>query len=193
MKEFNTQLPPDAAIFMKDYFPKGRLCRFVNRRSGTLLDVRPNLDVVNDDVPQVVGNPESVGVQYWIITPYGDGQAIVPVPKDGSSKVRYLTPSNVAVEHPVTVSPFPVSWNILPTAACPSKQESPLTGFTVPQGLYEEWTCQICWPHFKNVEPRMLDLWAGMKDANTKVVVYPNSGCQWQFWRVQFIRHEDTS
>jgi hypothetical protein len=55
MKEFNTQLPEDAAKFLKDYLPDGRLCRFVNRHSGTLLDVRPNLDVVNDDVPQVVG------------------------------------------------------------------------------------------------------------------------------------------
>jgi hypothetical protein len=39
----------------------------------------------------------------------------------------------------------------------------------VPQGLYEEWTCQISWPHFRNTEPRMLDLYAGTPTANTKV------------------------
>jgi hypothetical protein len=65
-----------------DRFPEGRLCRLVNRRSGTLLDIQPNLTLVNDNVPQVVGkhksrlfippvstqletgNAESAGVQY---------------------------------------------------------------------------------------------------------------------------------
>ncbi|KAJ7235012.1 hypothetical protein B0H12DRAFT_152390 [Mycena haematopus] len=54
MKDFNTQLPEDTAKLLA-VFPDGRLCRLINRHSGTLLDVRPNLDVVNDDVPQVVG------------------------------------------------------------------------------------------------------------------------------------------
>ncbi|KAJ7878011.1 hypothetical protein B0H14DRAFT_1664644 [Mycena olivaceomarginata] len=180
MKKFNTQLPEDAAKFLKDYFPDGKLCRFVNRRSGTLLDVRPHLDIFNDEVPQVVCNRESAGVQYWIITPFGNGQAIVPVPKDGSStgKIRYLTPSDVTESQPVTVSPFPVSWIILPTAACP--KNSPLVPSAVPQGLYAEWTCQICWPHFKNTEPQMLDLLGGNKDADSKVVIYPhNAGAMW--------------
>ncbi|KAJ7235024.1 hypothetical protein B0H12DRAFT_152555 [Mycena haematopus] len=170
MKDVNTHLP-EAAAKLLDVFPDGRLCRFINRHSGTLLDVQPTLDLVNDDVPQVVGNPESAGVQYWIITPYGDGQAIIPraVPKTGSSQIRYLTPSSIAPDQPVTVSPFPVSWTILPTAGCPHKDKSPLTGFSVPEGLYEEWTCQICWPHFRSGEPRMLDLWAGKMKENTKV------------------------
>ncbi|KAF8892793.1 hypothetical protein CPB84DRAFT_1331858 [Gymnopilus junonius] len=153
--------------------PEGRLCRFVNRRSGTLLDVR-SLDLVNDAVPQVVGNAEKDGVQYWIITPLGDGQAIIPVPRDGSGRVLYLTPSTIDQGRPITVSPFPTSWQILPSSECPTG--NPLTGFSVPQGLYEEWTCLICYPHFRNGDPRMLDLWAGESTPNNRVVVYPFLG-----------------
>ncbi|KAJ7039978.1 hypothetical protein C8F04DRAFT_1084370 [Mycena alexandri] len=186
-----TQVPNDAAKFLKDYFPDGTLCRFVNRRTGTLLDVRPNLDVVNDEIPQVVCNQESAGVQYWIITPFGDGQAIVPVPKDGSSKIRYLTPSSVSDNLAVTISPFPVSWIIFPTTACPKFSGSPLVVPTVPLGQYAEWTCQICWPHFKNTEPKVLDLLNPNLDPNSKVTIYTHgagANLDRQFWRVQFIR-----
>ncbi|KAJ6498684.1 hypothetical protein DFH09DRAFT_333999 [Mycena vulgaris] len=173
-----------------DMFPQGRLCRLINRRSGTLLDIQPDLTLVNDKVPQVVGNAESAGVQYWMIVPHGDGQAIIPVPKDGSSTVRYLSPSSLNTDRPITISPFPASFSIFPTSDCPQLSDSPLTSFSVPQGLYEEWTCQISWPHFRNTEPRMLDLYAGVATANTMVVLYPYSGTQWQFWRIQFIRYK---
>jgi len=185
MAEINNQLPSNVGKFFSMFPPSARLCRFINRRSGTLLDVRPNLDVVNDDVPQVVGNPESAGVQYWLITPYGSGQAIIPVPKDGSLKVRYLTPSTSNATIPVTISPFPTSWILMPTATSPSG--TPLVSYSVPQGLYEQWTCLISWPHFSDT--RMLDLWAGVPNPNQPVVVYPVSGTQWQCWHVQFIRH----
>lgn len=143
-----------------------------------------------------------------MIVPHGDGQAIIPVPKDGSSTVRYLSPSSLSTEVAITISPFPGSFSIIPTSDCPQLSDSPLTSFSVPQGLYEEWTCQISWPHFRNTEPRMLDLYAGTPTANTKVcrlianlrrtlvnvrrkqvVLYPYSGTQWQFWRIQFIRY----
>ncbi|KAJ7261240.1 hypothetical protein C8J57DRAFT_1232785 [Mycena rebaudengoi] len=190
-----------------DRFPEGRLCRLVNRRSGTLLDIQPNLTLVNDNVPQVVGkhksrlfippvstqletgNAESAGVQYWMIVPHGDGQAIIPVPKDDSSTVRYLSPSSLNTDRPITISPFPASFSIFPTSDCPKLGDSPLTSFSEPQGLYDQWTCQISWPHFRNTEPRMLDLWAGTPTANNKVVLYPYSGTQWQFWLIQFIRY----
>ncbi|PPQ72878.1 hypothetical protein CVT26_003499 [Gymnopilus dilepis] len=197
MTESDPKFPPNALSFYNK-FPHGRLCRIVNRRSGTLLDVR-SYNLVNDAVPQVVGkflydcvvpfvpNPEDVGVQYWIITPHGDGQAIVVVPRDGSDKVLYLVPSSVNETKPVTVSPFPASWQIIPTSDCPPVAGSPLTGSTVPQGLYEEWTCQISWPHYRNGEPRMLDCWAGLASPNNPVVIYPLSGTQWQYWKLQFI------
>ncbi|KAJ7910018.1 hypothetical protein B0H13DRAFT_1877205 [Mycena leptocephala] len=161
-----TGLTPKQVEFC-DQFPDGRLCRFINRRSGTLLDVRPNLTLVDDEVPQVVGkfiprpslepgNAETFGVQYWIIKPHGDGQAIIPVPKDGSNTVMYLTASGFVITVAVTVSPFPVSWVIIPTSDSPTSP--PLTGSTVPPGLTEEWTAQICWPHSNNNVPRLLDL-----------------------------------
>ncbi|KAK7439565.1 hypothetical protein VKT23_017494 [Stygiomarasmius scandens] len=187
MSNTNTSLPPHALAFCK-MFPEGRLCRFVNRRSGTLLDVRPDLNLASDEIPKVVCNPESVGVQYWIITPHGDGQAIIPVPRDGSFKVRYLTPSSLRNDVPVTVSPLPVSWIIFPTADSP--KDNPLTPVSVPHGLYEEWTCEISWPHFRNQSPCLLHLWYGSPDADTKVVLYPTDGGQWEFWQVQFIRQD---
>ncbi|KAJ7714648.1 hypothetical protein B0H16DRAFT_520823 [Mycena metata] len=177
----------EQAIFC-DRFPEGRLCRLVNRHTGTLLDIRPALNIVSNEVPSVVGNEESAGVQYWIITPYGNGQAIIPVPKDGSSTLVYLTPSSVIpLESEVTVSPFPASWNILPTSKSLSPNVSPIKSTTVPKGLYEEWTCQISWPHFTEV--RMLDLYCGYVAAETKVVSWTITNSVWQFWRIQFFRY----
>ncbi|KAK7024779.1 hypothetical protein R3P38DRAFT_3193698 [Favolaschia claudopus] len=157
-------LPQHVEEFCDLFPPSARLCRIINRRSGTLLDVRPNLDVVNDEVPRVVGNPESAGVQYWLITPYGDGQAIVPVPKDGSMKVRYLTPSTNFYGKSVTVSPFPTSWIIMPSSDCP--KISALNAYSSPPTMYESWTCYISWPR----EGRMLDLWAGDTKPDTSVI-----------------------
>ncbi|KAJ7104940.1 hypothetical protein C8R44DRAFT_987807 [Mycena epipterygia] len=168
-------------------FPEGRLCRLVNRYTGTLLDVRPGLNIASDEVPQVVGNEESAGVQYWIVIPYGNGQAIIPLPKDESSTVVYLTPSSPVLESPVTVSPFPASWNILPTSRSQSPKGNPIKSTTVPKGLYEEWTCQISWPHFKEV--RMLDLYHGGVKPDTKVVSWAHNGQAWQFWHIQFLRY----
>ncbi|KAF8186107.1 hypothetical protein K438DRAFT_1836038 [Mycena galopus ATCC 62051] len=45
----------------------------------------------------------------WIIIPHGDGQAIIPVPKDGSSTLRYLSASSINTGTAITVSPFPGS------------------------------------------------------------------------------------
>ncbi|KAJ7175021.1 hypothetical protein C8R43DRAFT_1119049 [Mycena crocata] len=188
MSTSQIQLSPNEAAFC-DLFPKGRLCRLINRRSGTLLDIQPNLNLVNDNVPQVeTQRPLAFNTQ-WIITPHGDGQAIIPVPRDGSSAVRYLSASSINTDRAVTVSPFPASWSLFPTSDCPKLADSPLTAASTPPGVYEEWTCQISWPHFRNTEPRMLDLYAGTVAANTKVVLYPYSGSQWQFWLVQFLRY----
>ncbi|KAJ7895006.1 hypothetical protein B0H13DRAFT_1877211 [Mycena leptocephala] len=192
-----TGLTPKQVEFC-DQFPDGRLCRFINRRSGTLLDVRPNLTLVDDEVPQVVGKPslepgnaETFGVQYWIIKPHGNGQAIIPVPKDGSSTVMYLTASGLLLTVAVTVSPFPVSWVIIPTSDSPTSP--PLTGSTVPPGLTEEWTAQICWPHSNNDVPRLLDLYAGNPAPDTNVVIYPYGATQQQFWRIQFLQCQSTA
>lgn len=108
-----------------------------------------------------------MALNQWIIKPHGDGQAIIPVPKDGSSTVRYLTASSLRIDIPVTVSPFPVSWVIFPTSDSP--RGPPLTGSTVPPGLVEEWTAQICWPHSNNEAPRLLDLYAGNPAPDTNV------------------------
>lgn len=108
-----------------------------------------------------------MALNQWIIKPHGDGQAIIPVPKDGSSTVRYLTASSLRIDIPVTVSPFPVSWVIFPTSDSP--RGAPLTGSTVPPGLVEEWTAQICWPHSNNEAPRLLDLYAGNPAPDTNV------------------------
>ena len=94
----------------------------------------------------------------WVIKPHGDGQAIIAVPKDGSFTVRYLTASGLRVDVAVTVSPFPVTWVIFPTSDSP--RSPPLAGSTVPPGLVEEWTAQICWPHSNNDVSRLLDLYA---------------------------------
>ncbi|KAJ7909992.1 hypothetical protein B0H13DRAFT_1877177 [Mycena leptocephala] len=188
-----TGLTPKQVEFC-DQFPDGRLCRFINRRSGTLLDVRPSLTLVDDEVPQVVGKfiprllcawshqelrldqgmrklsvfrTYLMAVNQWIIKPHGDGQAIIPVPKDGSNTVMYLTASGFLVTVAVTVSPFPVSWVIIPTSDSPTSP--PLTGSTVPPGLTEEWTAQICWPHSNNNVPRLLDLYAGNPAPDTNV------------------------
>ncbi|KAJ6595004.1 hypothetical protein DFH09DRAFT_1273133 [Mycena vulgaris] len=184
--DHSINISPEQAIFC-DQFPSGRLCRFINRYTGTLLDIRPGLNITSADAPRVVGNQESAGVQYWIITPYGNGQAIIPVPKDGSSTVVYLTPSNPVPESPVTVSPFPASWNILPTSQYQSPKVNPIKSTTVPKGLYAEWTCQISWPHFTEV--RMLDLFGGSIIPDSNVVPYGYGGHAWQFWRVQFFRY----
>lgn len=42
-----------------DWFPESRLYRLINRRSGTLLDIQPDLTLVNDKVPQIVGKHNS--------------------------------------------------------------------------------------------------------------------------------------
>ncbi|KAJ7110541.1 hypothetical protein C8R44DRAFT_743015 [Mycena epipterygia] len=58
-------------------------------------NVMSGYDISFDDFSIPSGSEEETGVQYWINTPQGDGQAaqaIIPVPKDGSSKVRYLHP-----------------------------------------------------------------------------------------------------
>ncbi|KAJ7910002.1 hypothetical protein B0H13DRAFT_1877189 [Mycena leptocephala] len=174
----------------------------------------PNLTLVDDEVPQVVGKfiprllcawshqdlrlnqgMRKPSVSYWIIKPHGDGQAIIPVPKDGSNTVMYLTASGFVITVAVTVSPFPVSW--------PS-----LTGSTVPPGLTEEWTAQICWPHSNNNVPRLLDLYAGNPAPDTNVrfsvchitqltyaqaVLYPYGATQQQFWRIQFLQYQSTA
>ncbi|KAK7439563.1 hypothetical protein VKT23_017492 [Stygiomarasmius scandens] len=188
MSETNTQLPQHAIAFSR-MFPKGRLCRFVNRRSGTLLDVHPDFKFTPDEVPKVVGNPESASGQYasWIVTPHGDGQAIIPVPKDGSSEVKYLTPSTLQQAIiSTTISPFPTSWTLVPTADSP--KSDPLIHITSPPGLYEQWTCQISWPHFRDQTPYLLDLANGSADADTPVVIWPYTALQWQFWQIQFVR-----
>ncbi|KAF8186129.1 hypothetical protein K438DRAFT_1765463 [Mycena galopus ATCC 62051] len=113
-------------------FPQGRLCRFVNRLSGTLLDIQPNMTMVQDKVPQVVGNAATAatGVQYvngsvgsLDITDQPESvddhtprrwQAIIPVPKDGSSTLRYLSASS-----------------------------RPGVAITTPPGLVEQWTVQV--------------------------------------------------
>ncbi|KAJ7910005.1 hypothetical protein B0H13DRAFT_2329812 [Mycena leptocephala] len=165
-----TGLTPKQVEFC-DQFPDGRL-----------------LTLVDDEVPQVVGKfiprllcawshqelrldqgmrklsvfrTYLMAVNQWIIKPHGDGQAIIPVPKDGSNTVMYLTASGFLVTVAVTVSPFPVSWVIIPTSDSPTSP--PLTGSTVPPGLTEEWTAQICWPHSNNNVPRLLDLYAGTR------------------------------
>ncbi|KAJ7909989.1 hypothetical protein B0H13DRAFT_1877174 [Mycena leptocephala] len=137
------------------------------------------------------GNAETLGVQYWIIKPHGDGQAIIPVPKDGSNTVMYLTASGFLVTVAVTVSPFPVSWVIIPTSDSPTSP--PLTGSTVPPGLTEEWTAQICWPHSNNNVPRLLDLYAGNPAPDTNAVLYPYGATQQQFWRIQFLQYQSTA
>ncbi|KAF8127527.1 hypothetical protein K438DRAFT_1889064 [Mycena galopus ATCC 62051] len=59
----------------------------------------------------------------WIITPHGDGQAIIPVPKDGSSTLRYLSASSINTGTAITVSPFPGSdMGHLPDFGLPSGQ-----------------------------------------------------------------------
>ncbi|KAJ7910019.1 hypothetical protein B0H13DRAFT_1877206 [Mycena leptocephala] len=201
-----TGLTPKQVEFC-DQFPDGRLCRFINRRSGTLLDVRPNLTLVDDEVPQVVGKfiprllcawshqdlrlNQGMRKPSWIIKPHGNGQAIIPVPKDGSSTVMYLTASGLLLTVAVTVSPFPVSWVIIPTSNSPTSP--PLTGSTVPPGLTEEWTAQICWPHSNNDVPRLLDLYAGNPAPDTNVVIYPYGATQQQFWRIQFLQYQSTA
>lgn len=137
-----------------------------------------------------------------------DGQAIIPVPReqDDFSKIRYLTPSELDSSTPVTLSPFPTSWIILPTAGCP--KGSTVSSYCVPQGLEEEWTCRICWPHFKSNEAKMLDLWYGeakphtpvchdqtfcyspIADAKRQVVLYQASRERQQYWLIQFISHD---
>ncbi|KAH7911395.1 hypothetical protein BJ138DRAFT_1179599 [Hygrophoropsis aurantiaca] len=198
MAEINNQLPPKVVEFCAMFPPSARLCRFINRRSGTLLDVRPNLHVANDDVPRVMGETSfghyissSVWLNVdskWLITPYGRGQAIIPVPKDGSHEVRYLTPSTTHFA-PATVSPFPTSWILLPSADC--LKDGPRVAYSVPRGLYEEWTCLISWPHFTRHEARMLDLRGGEPSPNQPVVICPfEHGAQSQYWCVQFIRYK---
>jgi len=182
-------LPANALEFL-GLFPSGsRICRIINRRSGTLLDIEGSTELQNDSVPRVVGNRESAGVQYWIIAPHGSGQAIIPIPKDRSQKVQYLTPSTMNQEIAVTVSPFPCSWNILPSSDCPG--DKPLVPFSsLPEGIYEEWTCLIGWPQLRGNEARMLDLWAGEAQPNQRVVIYPfEYKKQWQYWQIQFIRN----
>jgi hypothetical protein len=147
-----------------------------------------------------------MAVNQWIIKPHGDGQAIIPVPKDGSNTVMYLTASGFLVTVAVTVSPFPVSWVIIPTSDSPTSP--PLTGSTVPPGLTEEWTAQICWPHSNNNVPRLLDLYAGNPAPDTNVrfnvchitqltyaqaVLYPYGATQQQFWRIQFLQYQSTA
>lgn len=115
----------------------------------------------------IVANPSFK----WIITPHGEGQAIIPLPRDGSDRVRYLTPSSINVRRPVTLSPFPAAWQILPSSDYPAAGGgAALVGTSVPKGLYDEWTCQIYWPHFKKDEqPKMLDLWEGAATPNNNV------------------------
>lgn len=50
---FHLKLPDHTAEFCSK-FPEGRLCRLINKRSGTLLDVR-SVDLADDSVPRVVG------------------------------------------------------------------------------------------------------------------------------------------
>ncbi|KAJ7204557.1 hypothetical protein B0H12DRAFT_1080497 [Mycena haematopus] len=203
----STVLTPSQVEFCNQ-FPDGRLCRFVNRLSGTLLDIRPDLTLVDDAVPQVSDRSNQAmrkpsvynmnathGAQSVDHQPHGDGQAIIPVPKDGSSTTLYLTASSFLTNIAITVSPFPVSWVIVPTSDSP--RNPPLTGSTVPPGLVEEWTAQICWPHSNSDAPRLLDLYAGNPAPDTNVgfnaVLYPYGGTQQQFWRIQFLQCTSTA
>ncbi|KAJ3570577.1 hypothetical protein NP233_g4307 [Leucocoprinus birnbaumii] len=210
-QEIGDQLPRNVAQFCRLFPPGTRLCRIFNRSTGTFLDVRPNLNVVNSHVPQVVCetnflvivysiiscrcfnhpvNPENVGVQYWLITPYDNGQALVPVPKDGELIVRYLTPSTDETEVPLTVSPFPVSWIILPTSRCP--EGNPENAYKIPKGIYEQWNCIISWPHFANKAALTYRGNISVPDQQTQLLSRGDYKPDhlWWFWTIQFIRYQ---
>ncbi|KAJ7910003.1 hypothetical protein B0H13DRAFT_1877190 [Mycena leptocephala] len=198
-----TGLTPKQVEFC-DQFPDGRLCRFINRRSGTLLDVRPSLTLVDDEVPQVVGKlipllfsalshqdlrltRECGNLRCsicktfrWIIKPHGNGQAIIPVPKDGSNTVMYLTASGLLITVAVTVSPFPSPGSLFrrPTPLPALLSRGPLFRLDLPRnGLRRSAgrTQQRC--------PEVVG----------PVVIYPYGATQQQFWRIQFLQYQSTA
>ncbi|KAF5353349.1 hypothetical protein D9756_007805 [Leucocoprinus leucothites] len=203
-QELGDQLPPNVAQFCKLFPPSTRLCRIVNRLTGTFLDVRPTLDLAIDAVPRVVCeilaffaassvnnanlvNPENVGVQYWLIAPYNNGQALIPVPRDGSQVVRYLTASSVKTNVAATLSPFPTSWILLPTSRCPNT--TPLNAYSVIKGVYEQWTCMINWPHFMDRALLTSDGPGWAPDQGTQIHTCNSEDSGW-YWNIQFTRYQ---
>ncbi|KAJ3552861.1 hypothetical protein NP233_g12778 [Leucocoprinus birnbaumii] len=144
----SSNLPPNVVAFA-NMFPAARVCRIISVYTGELLDYQPNLQL-GTAVPQVVLNAESTGDPYWLIIAYGNGQVLVPVPKDGSKTVRYLAASAFEAGVSPTLSPFPVSWVIMPfqTSRIPPNSQTPLP-VTTPPGLYEQWNAIIHYPYFE--------------------------------------------
>ncbi|KAJ3562663.1 hypothetical protein NP233_g9436 [Leucocoprinus birnbaumii] len=208
-QEINDQLPADVAKFCAQFPSSSRVCRLVNHGSGTLLDIKnSSLNLKENELPIVVGesklvptadfiicsskysgNPESHGQnQYWVITPFGGGQAIIPIPKDGSMTVRYLSSSSPNTKVACTLSPFPVSWIIVPSRSLPDGQ--PKLPTSDPRGLYEKWTCMIFWPHSQH-EPRVLEIYTSNANSNTAACPQvPSEQSRHHFWSIQFVRSQ---
>ncbi|KAJ3565936.1 hypothetical protein NP233_g7322 [Leucocoprinus birnbaumii] len=185
---YDMRVPNYVADFCRQFPPSARLCQIKNTRhtSNTLyLDVHPQGSYGNDYI--VANTDGNSKTKYWIILPYGNGQALVPV--DQSQEVRYLTPSpgTANADVPVSLSRFPISWELLPPVLTYGLPELNVSDRDHPGADW--WQCLITCEACDGTEyKQVLRVWDPRTPRDGNVVVDRWERRPYQYWAIQFIK-----
>ncbi|KAJ3565937.1 hypothetical protein NP233_g7323 [Leucocoprinus birnbaumii] len=186
---YDEKVPSYVVDFCKQFPASATLCQIKSSRheyNNLYLDVHPDDTYGNDYI--VANTDENSKIKYWIILPYGYGQALVPV--NESQEVRYLTPSPGAINAniPVSLSRFPMSWQLLPPVETNGLPELNVSDSDHPGADW--WQCLIACAacDVNNQRRRALRLWDPTIPKDGNVIVDAWSARPYQYWAIQFVK-----